>query len=856
MASTRFADRYRKDTSTEMIRTKAARRKSMSQKENRHKEFERSRQFSLKDANIPISEGRALSPLDETNESILPGKGVKSKESVDQRKELLRRYKEEKQLQKLKEQREKAKRDVFKVGRFRPGAPAFLASIPLKSTGKTEPKKPVAPTSVRLTRSKTKDQAEQNKIYVDPVRKAPGASVVQAIPRPTSENRVVGKARPAAAKEIPAAANGRLTRSATAASKQISKAAGLAPPRKINTATDNQPQRRATGREGPLKQIEVKADTVEPQECRAVSADPPEDPTATSQNPAARELDLEKNDEPERSGPPKDRERISFAPKDFRFWPIDGLKIYSITPKTALGPDARGQKAFAWSPLKTDDGKTEETMAQTCEAPSSDPAPPNGDELPSPSGSPATVDGERGLKTNEDTTGNFHRSPIRSAPRQPDSRPAAPATEPPQHDVPYFRRILRSKTEKLTAQCHEWEKKLELDIPEDAKDLIRTTVGQTRLLMTERFKQFEGLVDDCDFQRGQRETTCTDLDGFWDMVSFQVDDVTQKFDNLSKRQANGWHEVNPPSRKVVRRKAVPSGAGKPRETDGARAAARSRLAAVRAAAVREKTEPGRPPAGGPAPALPQPGDKIVFDAGFFRIESPAKSLSASAPRARFTPSQGISQPRATPSRARRSLLQSSAAARASKTTTPAPDRAPADSDPAADDIRCPGGRSPVGMVTDTAVEDAPRPGSEVAPEISAETAEENLRMGRLSETGPGQNPSPSAARGEGEEIPDEPEAMDLNSSGAVEDVVMSTPEKTAPSPEPDPWPAEEARGPTCLPGSFQGKSEASEWNLFGSPDPRGDDDPFARQPCKTLTLGADLIQFSPLPPGEEKPGGI
>lgn len=55
-----------------------------------------------------------------------------------------------------------------------------------------------------------------------------------------------------------------------------------------------------------------------------------------------------------------------------------------------------------------------------------------------------------------------------------------------------------------------------------AKDLIRTAVGQTRLLIMERFRQFEGLVDNCEYKRGEKETTCTDLDGFWDMVSFQV----------------------------------------------------------------------------------------------------------------------------------------------------------------------------------------------------------------------------------------------------------------------------------------------------------------------------------------------
>ena len=55
-----------------------------------------------------------------------------------------------------------------------------------------------------------------------------------------------------------------------------------------------------------------------------------------------------------------------------------------------------------------------------------------------------------------------------------------------------------------------------------AKDLIRMTLGQTRLLIAERFKQFEGLVDNCEFKRGEKETMCTDLDGFWDMVNFQV----------------------------------------------------------------------------------------------------------------------------------------------------------------------------------------------------------------------------------------------------------------------------------------------------------------------------------------------
>lgn len=55
---------------------------------------------------------------------------------------------------------------------------------------------------------------------------------------------------------------------------------------------------------------------------------------------------------------------------------------------------------------------------------------------------------------------------------------------------------------------------------------MRTAVGQARLLMKERFNQFGGLVDDCEFARGEKVTTCTDLQGFWDMVYFQVSGVS------------------------------------------------------------------------------------------------------------------------------------------------------------------------------------------------------------------------------------------------------------------------------------------------------------------------------------------
>ena len=109
----------------------------------------------------------------------------------------------------------------------------------------------------------------------------------------------------------------------------------------------------------------------------------------------------------------------------------------------------------------------------------------------------------------------------------------------PNHDVPYFRNILQLGIEKLTSHCLEWDRKLELDIPDDAKGLVRAAVGQTRLCMQGRFKQFEGLVDNCEYKRGEKETTCADPDGSGDMVSFQIEDVNQKFNHLTELEESG-----------------------------------------------------------------------------------------------------------------------------------------------------------------------------------------------------------------------------------------------------------------------------------------------------------------------------
>ncbi|XP_061175405.1 uncharacterized protein LOC133184373 [Saccostrea echinata] len=125
------------------------------------------------------------------------------------------------------------------------------------------------------------------------------------------------------------------------------------------------------------------------------------------------------------------------------------------------------------------------------------------------------------------------------------------------HDVKYFRNLLSSETNRLNDMCEKWEATNSPDLSEEVQGQIRTVIGQAQLLIAQRFKQFTGLVDNCEFKTGEKETTCTDLQGFWDMIYFQVEDVDKKFEDLQQQKESGWVKKSPELvTKVVKKKVV------------------------------------------------------------------------------------------------------------------------------------------------------------------------------------------------------------------------------------------------------------------------------------------------------------
>ena len=167
-------------------------------------------------------------------------------------------------------------------------------------------------------------------------------------------------------------------------------------------------------------------------------------------------------------------------------------------------------------------------------------------------------------------------------------------------DGHYFLKIVDEVVRRLEAEATYLENELDKNtenISEEIRGKILASTGKTRLLISQKIKQFCGLCHkNITGEKTDDEfpTTTGDLAGFWDMVSLQVEDVEKMMANSRAIVANGWKEVEvepkpssakPASGRVTRRvkpaSAVQSAASKERD------AARKKAMEERKKAMRE-----------------------------------------------------------------------------------------------------------------------------------------------------------------------------------------------------------------------------------------------------------------------------
>ncbi|XP_033251983.1 guanylate kinase-associated protein mars-like [Drosophila miranda] len=124
--------------------------------------------------------------------------------------------------------------------------------------------------------------------------------------------------------------------------------------------------------------------------------------------------------------------------------------------------------------------------------------------------------------------------------------------------VLYFRIQLENEIRRLRDICSEWEaysKENEAHLVETGGiDMINVAIGQTNLLSTKKLMQFSGLIDRCEAGAtgknhrpydGSEETKpvqAEDLEGWWDMLRLQSENVDKRFDNLKRWKQNNWQD--------------------------------------------------------------------------------------------------------------------------------------------------------------------------------------------------------------------------------------------------------------------------------------------------------------------------
>ncbi|KAG5832525.1 hypothetical protein ANANG_G00292070 [Anguilla anguilla] len=598
MAS-RFAQMSQRDSSVAMLRVKMSRRRSQAQKENRDRAVSRHRGLHL----LPELDVLVAGPLEEAdNGAPLPAKDKKLSVAVEERKKMLARYKEAKELQKEKERRALEKKGgVFKVGVYKPQPLASLPQAPARtkatstalsnkvtwSVKQQHPQKPLAQKENVSAHRKAEPAVKPVKprVALKP-QPAPPAGGCRTAP---VERTARAQAAKAAKKPQTAPAPGQ-GKTAPGTKGKSAKKYGNAEP--LSQATENKPAA-AEGETVEGREVEMQTRTplspASPSEGGTVEGREVEMQTRTPLSPASPS---EGGEEPfQRDAVEDERPPSSFAPQGFVFEPPAGLCLLPLAATDTPSNDA----------LLTPSPSRDDAPAGVVSDP---PAAPE-HSCPSPTTLP---------------------SPNPAAPQSPSN------SQEPQHDVSYFRAVMASEAGRLTGLCEQWDPRVEEpSIPEEIRERVRTAVGQARLLIRERFGQFQGLVDDCALGRGEKTTTCTDLQGFWDMVFYQVEDVNRKFSVLKEAESRGWQEEHKPLPRIKRTAKKP-----PWRQQAAQEGRRGQCSRQEPPGRREGRHESQARGGGPArggeprrggPAPPQPpadAQTVVFHGGFFQVESPAK----------------------------------------------------------------------------------------------------------------------------------------------------------------------------------------------------------------------------------------
>lgn len=125
----------------------------------------------------------------------------------------------------------------------------------------------------------------------------------------------------------------------------------------------------------------------------------------------------------------------------------------------------------------------------------------------------------------------------------------------PVKDGNHFLQVMKNEQNRLLTMAADIEREVEqcktdgVEISEEVAGYVLVAAGKARLLCSQKMKQFEGLChNNLNQIPGEKfQTTNEDLQGFWDMVMLQVNDVDASFVEIDSFRRNGWKKPTPVS---------------------------------------------------------------------------------------------------------------------------------------------------------------------------------------------------------------------------------------------------------------------------------------------------------------------
>jgi hypothetical protein len=207
-------------------------------------------------------------------------------------------------------------------------------------------------------------------------------------------------------------------------------------------------------------------------------------------------------------------------------------------------------------------------------------------------------------------------------------------------DVPglgYFRHQVSDRSAEFEASCQRWTTALGAGaIPEETHGDVHAAIGQARLLVDKRFKQFSSLCDlnEQNGQRGPGQTARNaDLDGFWEVIMMQVTDIRRTFEKLEERATLGWKEEEAKDCRAPRKRKRATDpalqrlrkSGKPGPVTPRTRAAKGRLAAIKQR-MKKSRQGAHVSSSAPAAPLQQTAVAAVFPT----LSPPAKGTRPAA----------------------------------------------------------------------------------------------------------------------------------------------------------------------------------------------------------------------------------